>query len=180
MKRSLVILIITAAFAAGCTPSRDKMAGRIETLEKSLFSPQAQEFSKAKADSLVAMYETFIEKHPSDTLTPGYIFKAANIVMNSGDGPKALRLFEQYMNDFPSGPKAALCLFFKAFIYENLMGDLDRAKESYLLFIEKYPNDDFANDARMSIANLGKTPEMLIKEFEAKQKADSLAKSGKK
>ncbi|HNY01554.1 MAG TPA: tetratricopeptide repeat protein [Bacteroidales bacterium] len=180
MKRTIPYFLLLTVLAVGCTPSRDKLARQIDAQEKSLYSPQAQEFSKGKADSLVAMYEEFIQKHPQDTLSPGYLFKAGNIVMNEGDGPKALRIFEQYMKDYPKGPKAALCLFFKAFIYENLMGDLDRAKESYLIFLEKYPNDDFANDARMSIANLGKTPEMLIKEFEARQKADSLAKSGKK
>ena len=35
-------------------------------------------------------------------------------------------------------------------------------------------SDKFVNDARMAIANLGKTPEMLVKEFEAKRQADSL------
>ena len=67
-----------------------------------------------------------------------------------------------------------MCLFFKGFVYENMLKDLDKARETYLQFIEKYPKDDFADDAQMALLNLGKTPEMLIKEFEARQKADSL------
>jgi hypothetical protein len=54
------------------------------------------------------------------------------------------------------------------------MKNLDKARETYLLFIEKYPADDFTRDAKLAIQNLGKTPEMLIREFEAKQLADSL------
>ena len=142
-------------------------------MEKSLFAPEAVSFNKEKADSLLSLYEVFIKDNPKDSLSPGYLFKAANISMNSGDGPKAIKFFDQYLQDYPDRPKAALCLFFKAFIYENIMQNLDKARETYLLFIEKYPHDDFTKDAKMALMNLGKTPEMLVREFEAKKKADS-------
>ena len=93
--------------------------------------------------------------------------------MNAGDGAKSMKFFDQYLNDYPDKPKASMCLFFKAFIYENINKDLDKAREIYLLFIEKYPNDNFVKDARMAINNLGKSPEDIIKEFEQRQKADS-------
>ena len=158
---------------SGCGPSHDKAVRQIQTMEKSLFSRDAVSFNKQKADSLIAMYETFIKKNPKDSLSPTYLFKAANIEMNSGNGPRALNMFDQYLQNYPDKPKASLCLFFKAFIYENLMKDLDKARETYLLFIEKYPSDDFAKDAKLAIVNLGKSPDMLIREFEAKKKADS-------
>jgi outer membrane protein assembly factor BamD (BamD/ComL family) len=175
MKKSIILSLPVILFlAVSCGPSRQKAADQIQVMEKSLFAPESSGFSKSKADSLLLMYEGFIKKHPDDTLSPGYLFKAANIVMNSGDGPKALNLFDQYLKNYPDKPKASLCLFFKAFIYENVMQNLDKAKETYLLFIEKYPSDEFVKDAKMAIENLGKTPEMLIREFEEKQKADSV------
>jgi outer membrane protein assembly factor BamD (BamD/ComL family) len=94
--------------------------------------------------------------------------------MNSENGAKALALFDQYLNDYPDHPKAPMCLFFKAFIYENLIRNLDKARETYLLFIEKYPSDDFTNDAKLALMNLGKSPDMIVREFEAKLRADSL------
>jgi inosine/xanthosine triphosphate pyrophosphatase family protein len=42
----------------------------------------------------------------------------------------------------------------------------------YELFLQKYPDNDFADDARISIENLGKTPEELIKQFEEQQQAN--------
>ncbi len=175
MKNLLFVLsgIMMVLMMAGCGPSRDKAASRIQTLEKSLFSPEAVSFNKEKADSLLAMYTAFIKDHPKDTLSPGYLFKAANIAMNSGNGAGALERFDQYIKDYPDKPKASLCLFFKAFIYENLIRDLDKARETYLLFIEKYPADDFTKDAKLALMNLGKSPEMLIREFEEKNRADS-------
>ncbi|MEI6436685.1 MAG: tetratricopeptide repeat protein [Bacteroidota bacterium] len=175
MKRTTVLLLaVFLGILTGCSPSREKRINQITGMEKRLFAPDAYNFNKEKADSLVVMYIDFIAANPKDTLSAGYLFKAANIVMNSGDGNKAMGYFDQYIRDYPNGPKVAMCLFFKAFVYENVLKDLDKAREIYLQFIEKYPKDEFADDARMALMNLGKTPEMLIKEFEAKQKADSL------
>ena len=157
-----------------CGPSREKTVNQIQTFEKSLFAPEAVSFNKQKADSLLSLYEVFIKENPKDSLAPGFLFKAANIAMNSGDGPRALNFFEQYIQNYPDKPKASLCLFFKAFIYENLMQNLDKARETYLLFIEKHPSDDFTKDAKMALVNLGKSPDLLIREFEAKKRADSL------
>ena len=175
MKKTSVSVLsaLLMMIMVSCSPSRDKVANQIQTLEKSLFSPEAVSFNKQKADSLLSLYEMFIKEHPKDSLSPGYLFKAANIVMNSGDGPRALKLFDQYMTNYPDKPKASLCMFFKAFVYENVMQDLDKARETYLLFIEKYPSDDFTKDAKMALMNLGKTPDMLVREFEAAKKADS-------
>jgi outer membrane protein assembly factor BamD (BamD/ComL family) len=174
MKKLLFVLLsgIMILFY-GCGPSHDQAVSQIQSIEKSLFSPDAVSFNKEKADSLLSQYKTFIEKYPNDTMSPGFLFKAANIAMNSGDGPGSLKLFDQYLQNYPDKPKASLCLFFKAFIFENIMQDLEKARETYLLFIEKYPNDDFAKDAGMALMNLGKSPDMLVREFEAKAKADS-------
>jgi outer membrane protein assembly factor BamD (BamD/ComL family) len=168
------MLFACAMVMVSCGPSREKAAGQIRSLETTLFSQQSGGFDQGKADTLLSLYVAFVAKNPKDSLSPGFLFKAANLAMNSENGPRALELFDQYMKDYPDQPKASLCLFFKAFIYENKMKNLDKARETYLLFIEKYPNDDFANDAKLAIVNLGKTPEMIIREFEAKNRADSL------
>ena len=78
------------------------------------------------------------------------------------------------MTKFPDNPKTPVCLFFKAYIYENLISNFDKAKETYLLFIEKYPDNEFVKDARAALMNIGKTPDQLVREFEEKKKADSL------
>jgi outer membrane protein assembly factor BamD (BamD/ComL family) len=175
MKKAIIlILLIPVVLMTGCKPSREKTISRIDILEKSLFAPEAVSFNKEKADSLQAFYLDFIKDYPKDSLTPGYLFKAANIAMNSGNGNKAIDFFDQYIQNYPDQPKASMCMFFKAFIYENMLQNLDKARETYLMFIEKYPAHDFTNDARLALVNLGKTPEMLVREFEEKGKADSL------
>lgn len=174
MKRVFYLPLILLITLVSCSPSREKRIEQITGMEKQMFSPDNYSFNKERADSLVKMYMDFIEVNPADSLSPSYLFKAANIVMNSGDGGKSLGLFDRYIREYPDGEKVAMSMFFKGFIYENMLHDLDQARETYLRFIEKYPSDDFADDAQMALINLGKTPEMMFQEFEARQKADSV------
>jgi outer membrane protein assembly factor BamD (BamD/ComL family) len=176
-KNILITIILLSAFFVGCKPSRDKSALTIQNFEKSLYSQQTFSFNKPKGDSLLKMYDDFITRFPTDSLSPVYLFKAANLTITEGDGNKALSLLDQFVQKYPGHPKAPVCAFFKGYVYENVLKNMDLAKENYLIFIEKYPNDVFVKDARMAVKNLGKTPEQMIKEFEAMQKFDSVRKA---
>jgi tetratricopeptide (TPR) repeat protein len=57
-------------------------------------------------------------------------------------------------------------MFLKGYVYENNLGRLDKAKEIYETFIELYPNNEFADDAEVSLRFLGKSPEELIEIFQ--------------
>ena len=178
MYKSVIISTICLSFILfACKPSRDKSVAEINDMESSFYSEQAMVLNKARGDSLLKLYEDFITRFSQDTLAPVYLFKAANLTMSQGDGNKSVSLLDQFITKFPDHPKAPVCLFFKAFVYENLLHDLPLAKDNYLLYIEKYPNGEFVKDAQMSIKNLGKTPEQMIREFEAMQRYDSVRKA---
>ncbi len=99
------------------------------------------------------------------------LFQAGDMAMNLNMPKEAVVLFDRIMENYPDFDKAPQCLFLKGYIYENNLGNLNVAKKIYEEFLEKYPDDEFADDAEVSIKNLGKTPEELIKEFEEQQKA---------
>jgi outer membrane protein assembly factor BamD (BamD/ComL family) len=173
----LITIIVISAFFTGCKPSRDKSVLEIKNLETSLYYQQTMTFNKAKGDSLLKMFDDFITRFPTDSLSPVYLFKAANLAITEGDGNKSLVLLDQFERNFPDHPKVPVCLFLKGFVYENILKNMDLAKKNYLLYIDKYPNGDFAKDAEMAVKNLGKTPEQIIMEFEAMQKLDSVRKA---
>jgi len=187
MKNALFFILVTIiALFTGCKPSREKSLKQITEMETRLSSSQTMIFDKAKADSLLDLYNKYIQRFPKDSLSPKYLFRSAQLSMTMGDGPRSLELFDRYMTSYPENPKASVCMFFKAYVYENLLHNLDKAKETYLSFAEKYPNSEFARDAKIAVQNLGKSPEEMVREFEARQKADSarqadsLRTSGKK
>ena len=164
----LLPLIIMLISLAACQSSQEKLNRQISSLQDRLFESE-QGFSRSGADSLVNLYIDYASDYPQDTLAPVYLFNAATITMNMGNGEQALELFARIMNDYPGYVKTPLCLFFTGYVQENLFADIDKARQSYTLFIEKYPDHDFADDAQASIRNLGKTPEEMIMEFESMQ-----------
>ena len=115
MKRNTVLLLaVFLGILTGCSPSREKRINQINGMEKRLFAPDSYSFNKEKADSLVAMYLDFIADNPKDTLSAGYLFKAANIVMNSVMEIKRLGILISISVIFPMGKKFRCVCFSKA------------------------------------------------------------------
>lgn len=173
MKKVLIAAALTGLLVVtGCHSSRDDQESRILSMESRLFATGTG-FSRAGADSLIQAYSEFASSWPDDTLAPVYLFKAASMYMNLLDAQNSLTLFNRIMTSYPDFEKAPMCLFFTGYIQENLQQDIEKARKSYQLFIDTWPAHDFADDAQASIDNLGKTPEQMIMEFEARQKANS-------
>ena len=168
MKRLIPIILIAILFAS-CGPSKEQDKEKIDALESELFSQTSGMIDKQNANEVVDLYIDYATKYPEDSLSSEYLFKAADISMNMNLPTKAIDLYKKIRAEYPDFRKAPECLFLIGYIYENYLGKLDEAKAIYLEFIDKYPDNDFADDAQISINNLGKSPEELIKEFEAKQ-----------
>lgn len=177
MKRYFQIVLIATmvvAFAA-CESARTKTIKNIEKTETEVFAENGT-LNSDKVNDLIAVYVAFAEKFPGDSLAPSYIFKAGDIAMNTNRSMEAIKFYDRILTDFPNYRKAPEALFLKGYVYENNLGRLDKAKEIYEAFITKYPDNEFTDDAKVSLQYLGKSPEELIEIF---QKADSTKIVGK-
>jgi len=161
-----LIVVLISLLLVSCSPNeKETSRNEISDLEKELFSNEEGTDMK-KANELIKAYMGFADEYPEDESAPDYLFKAGEIAMNMNLPQTSVQAFDKIITKYPDFEKAAQCLFLKAFVFENLVGDLAKAEEFYKLFLEKYPEDDFADDAEVSLKFLGKSPEELIKEFE--------------
>lgn len=167
--RNLLMIGLVAAGLAACSTAIEKDADKINAAEDELYTADDGFIDKAKALELVDMYINYADAYPRDTMAVEYLFKAAEFCLNLGEGLRAIGYYDRVINDYPDFRKAPECLFLKGYIFENYLGDLENAKTIYLEFIERYPDNEFADDAEVSIQNLGKTPEELIRQFEEQQ-----------
>jgi TolA-binding protein len=165
--RSFTVLIILAAITVQC--SQDPKS-RIKELEKNIGSENftLDEKGMQLADELVQAYISYAESHKGSPEAPDYLYSAADLSLNIGKSKESLDLYNQIIYKYPDYAKAPECLFLVGYIYENYFGQYGKAKEIYESFIKKYPNHDFADDAAISIENMGKSPEELIRSFEEK------------
>lgn len=170
------ILLITL-FIVSCKQNPDKMIKQITGLEKELYAAGSPIPDKDKVKEMLDLYTKFADTYPKDTLSPVFLFKASNLAMNTNQNDMAVLLLDRIINDYSDYSKLPETYFLKAFIYDNNIKNINKAREAYTLFLQKFPKSDLANDASISLDNLGKTPEQIIKEFQAEalRKSDSAA-----
>lgn len=163
---SNIIFMLAVALVAACHSPKEKSLDNIKRMEAndSIFSPKAIE-------DLKTAYLDFADKYPQDELSPDYIFKAAQRCNATAQHEEAIQLFQKVIDKYPKSKLCEEALFLQAYIYENSMQKLDKAKEIYLDFIKKYPESDLTEDAKLAIENLGKSPEEIFESF--KNKKDS-------
>ena len=140
-------------------------AKRIEKLEQQLFATE-QAVDPALADELVTAYCDYAIKYPNDEKTPEILFKAVNVSMNIDNAQRTIAIIDRMIKDYPDYPRTQAALFVKGFIFETYYENLDMARQLYEQYLALYHDGEFAEACRASIANLGLTPEELVKKFE--------------
>jgi TolA-binding protein len=137
-------------------------------MEAELFSSPDLMLTADNANQAVLLYSRFVNENPADSAAPVFLFKCAEMFRAVNNGKMANEYYQRVINEYPQCEKAPLSLFLQGFVYENLLNDLVMAQKSYRGYLEKYPDGEFAKDAEVLIQNLGKSPEEMIREFEAK------------
>lgn len=122
------------------------------------------------ANELVQAYISYAESYKDSPEAPDFLYKAADLSLNLSKSKESLDLYNRIIYEYPDYGKAPECLFLVGYIYENYFQNYGKAKEIYESFIVKYPTHDFSDDAAISIENMGKSPEELIREFEEKNR----------
>ncbi|MBC8487165.1 MAG: tetratricopeptide repeat protein [Bacteroidetes bacterium] len=172
MIKTFGYLIITVVVLSACSSPKEKIQLNIKNLEETLFSDENKMVDRDKASELIDAYIEYADEFPDDKQAPDYLFKAGDMAMNLNMPHKAIEVFDRILQNYPDFEKTPQCLFLKGYVYENNLNDLEEARKIYTEFLEKFPDDEFADDAEVSIKNLGKSPEELIKEFEEQTKKE--------
>jgi tetratricopeptide (TPR) repeat protein len=164
--RKISVVIILASVVVAMSSCQSKM----EKLEEVVFSDEFSYDTKgvSQATELMDLYIKKAEAEPKAAKAPDWMFKAAELAMNLEKTQQALELYNKIIYTYPDYEKSPECLFLMAFIYENNVQNYGKAKDLYEQFLKQYPDHEFADDAAFSLQNIGKSPEELMREFEAK------------
>ncbi len=167
----LIFIALTFTYACGSRPKplaeKNQLIEKIADVEKQLY--RLDTINKSLADSIIELYVYYANKFPQDSLSPEYLFKAAEIGINSFRAKDAIDFLTRIENNYKSFDKYVSCLFLKAFIYENYLKDFENAKKYYQLIIDKYPEHKLAKDAEAAIIYIGIDDLELVKLFEKAQ-----------
>ena len=174
MKKStflfIVVLFVSFVACKDAKREREQMLQNIKNTEKEILADSLDFLSFKNAGKVIALYDEFAEKYPEDTLTPMFLFRKGEITMNTNQHDLSLKTFDLVIEKYPNFYELDRVYFMRAFLLENYINDIEKAKEAYNTFMQKFPDNELFEDAKISLENIGKTPEELIMEFESKHK----------
>lgn len=178
MYKKFVILTIIIGVLSSCTTpvksDKEKMQENILVLEKQCYDDNTNTYNQKVALKTIVEYQKFIDKYPNDSISGNYLYLAGQLSKSINLYGEAVHKFSVLLKTFPNYTKAANAQFLIAMIYENDIKDTLKAKVAYQEFIDKYPNNELTNDAKLSIQYMSISPEDLIKIFEEKNRQDSV------
>ena len=105
---------------------------------------------------------------PLSEMTQEQILKVAQASQEKGNLGKAIEAYEQLIAKYPEGEHADDAQFMIGFLYANDLKDLDKAREAYTIYLEKYRDkaeQTMIMSAEVELANLGKDPSEMMESF---------------
>ena len=142
---------------------------RIKGMQAQIFDDSLGRINYRFANDYIqsCLYYAYLLPQKEDA--PEVALRAAETARTIRTFPVALELYETIYERYPQHPKASQALFLQAFTLDNDLKKLDEAKALYETFLEKFPTDDFADDTKFLLKNLGKNDQEIIESFTRQQ-----------
>ncbi|MEN0006974.1 MAG: tetratricopeptide repeat protein [Bacteroidota bacterium] len=141
----------------------------LQETRKTMFNDSTGRIDLPKAAAFINATEAMANLRPDDPQTPVLLHQAGETARSTRDFQKAIAIYDQIYENYPDYEKAPQSLFLKAFTLDNDLKRPDEARKLYEEFLERYPEDDFADDTQFLLENLGKDDEEIIKSFQEKE-----------
>lgn len=113
-----ISIIILALLTSQCTQSKNKILEKINNLENEI-NASFPNPNPLKIKELHKLYIEYANKYNEDTLSPHFIYKAAEAAVNIQEYDKAIDDLDLLINQYPQHKLVPYAIFFKGFIYET-------------------------------------------------------------
>ena len=177
MRNALMVTLSFLLFS--CTSSKQKNIDDVNTnldqVNKSFADNRLDTAAARKSETSITQ---FIQKYPQDSLSSKYLFELGMLYQKQRKFDKAISTFDRVYTDYPGSKEAHNAVFLEGFLYANVLNQLEKAKEKYQLYLNKYSDVDakMTNDVKLELDNLGKSADELLKELQDKASLDSMNK----
>lgn len=108
----------------------------------------------------------------SDTMSPVFLIKAAQVAMSINNTEQARIVLDRCINNYPRFKNKPAALFLLAQLYDEprMLNDEAEARKLYEQIVYDYPKSEWAVSAKAALQLIGKTDEQIIEEFKKKNK----------
>jgi TolA-binding protein len=120
----------------------------------------------------VQAYQNLIKEYPQSPKAPEATFKLASFYQNKmvkkenlSDTlslEKSAKLYRSIFDQFPNDKNAAKSLFMSGFILANDLKKYNEATATFVIFLQKFPDNELAFSVREELNNMGLTPSEIL------------------
>lgn len=140
----------------------------MKNLAATMLDEKTAQWDREKVRDYVSMAKIQAAIVTKDDEVQKSLFDAANMNIALKKFDDALAIYDYVLANADNFSKAPSALFLKGFTYDEHLKNYDEARKIYNDFLEKYPEDGYAESVKASLKNLGKTAEEIIQSFESK------------
>lgn len=148
----------------------EKINGEVlDDMKTKLFNEQTQKIDKKNAAHYINLGEIFGMALKDPEKSASRLMETANIARSVGLYQRAADIYRFIHQNQPQSEKAPQAFFLEGFTFQEHLDREEEAGNIYREFLEKYPDDAFADDVQFLLNNLGKSDEEIISSFEKKK-----------
>jgi outer membrane protein assembly factor BamD (BamD/ComL family) len=129
--------------------------------------------AKKDIKKALVMYQDFANYFPNDPKAPNYLFQVSDFYYSLEQHEKAVSTLTTIIEKYPDYNRIEAVYFTRANHTDMDLRDTTLAKQYYEEFLEKYPNSQYANDAKVRMENVGLSIEDMVKKFDEMNAAAS-------
>ena len=170
MRLMLLLLAVTTIVSCSSDPKPLDCQGERELVFQKETEFAESGFEDELLHDLMRTYAEFANACSSDSITPEFLFRRADLLRGDGQIRESIRLFKAVHDGYPQYPKGPVCAFLVAFLYETELNDKLMAEKYYLQVIESYPDSEEATSAAITLKYLHETPAELLMRLKEKNK----------
>ncbi|HQQ93300.1 MAG TPA: tetratricopeptide repeat protein [Bacteroidia bacterium] len=162
----------TDTLSAGAAYTRDCKAYYQKAKEMDSLLMQETDVVPATATHAIKAFTDFAYYCASDSLSPVYLIKTAQVARAVNNIPQARLALDRCIEHYPSFNNRAAALFMLAQLYDEptYQNDEHQARKIYQNIIDEYPKSVWADNARAAMTLLGKSDKEIIESFKNKHK----------
>ena len=91
-------------------------------------------------------------------------YDLAQQYMKNQNWKQAEATFETIVKQFPNGLYTARAMFMVGYLNANHLNNMEKARQYYQMFVDKYPKHELADDAKFELEHLGQTDIPFLKD----------------
>jgi outer membrane protein assembly factor BamD (BamD/ComL family) len=132
---------------------------------------QQTEIDVKAARKAIKDFTNFAYYCQSDSLSPVFLIKTAQVARAINDVPEAKLVLDRCIADYPFFRNRAAALFLLAQLYDEpgYLNNEQEAKKLYQKIIDEHPKSDWAVSAKGAINFIGKSDKQIMQELKKKK-----------